>query len=225
MWTAQNAHRHGPAWLATLLLAVSASAPAVPTLAAAGEVVIEKDVAFLGPDQAEKVDLYRPREIPEGRRVPAVVIIHGGGWVGGKRDAARELGIGTTLAENGYVGLSIDYLLSNDAHKVSWPQNLYDCKTAVRWLRKNADRLRVDPDHIGVIGGSAGGHLSAMVAATGPEAKFDPSGPYGEFPPRVQAAVILYGPVEMDKADRPWLGKTRSEDPSLYREVSPLAHL
>src|SRR5437763_1668356 len=83
---------------------------------------------------------------------------------GGQRDAARELGIGTTLAENGYVGLSIDYLLSNDGHRVTWPQNLHDCKTAVRWLRKNADRLRVDPDHIGVIGGSAGGHLSAMVA-------------------------------------------------------------
>src|SRR3954451_4771351 len=122
MWIEQNALRRSPTWLAALLLA--ASGPAGPTFAAEGGVVIEKDISYLGPDRAEKADLYRPREIPEGRRVPAVVIIHGGGWVGGKRDAARELGIGTTLAENGYVGLSIDYLLSDDAHRVAWPQNL-----------------------------------------------------------------------------------------------------
>ena len=154
-----------------------------------------------------------------------MLIIHGGGWTGGDKGAARELGIGTTLAENGYVGLSINYLLSNEAHRVTWPQNLHDCKTAVRWLRKNADRLQIDPDHIGVIGGSAGGHLSAMVATTGPEAKYDPPGPYGEFPTRVQAAVIMYAPIEMNQSDRPWLGKTRAEDPTLYQEVSPLAHL
>jgi acetyl esterase/lipase len=193
--------------------------------ASAGEVVIEKDVDYLGSGRAEKADLYRPKDIPEGQRVPAVVIIHGGGWTGGEKGAARELGIGTTLAENGYVGLSINYLLSDEVHRVTWPQNLHDCKTAVRWLRKNADRLHVDPDHIGVIGGSAGGHLSAMVAATGPEAKYDPPGPYSEYPTRVQAAVIMYAPMEMNLIDRAWLGKTRAEDPALYQEVSPLTHL
>ncbi len=193
--------------------------------ASGGEVVIEKDIDYLGSDRAEKADLYRPKDLPEGARVPAVVIIHGGGWTGGDKGAARELGIGTTLAENGYVGLSINYLLSNEAHRVTWPQNLHDCKTAVRWLRKNADRLHIDADHIGVIGGSAGGHLSAMVATTGPEARYDPPGPYGEFPTRVQAAVIMYAPIEMNQTDRPWLGKTRAEDPGLYQDVSPLTHL
>src|SRR4051812_38028119 len=120
MWPEPSTFRRNATWIAALLFA--ATGPSVPTFAAEGGVVIEKDVAYLGPDRAEKADLYRPREIPDGHRVPAVVIIHGGGWVGGKRDAARELGIGTTLAENGYVGLSIDYLLSNDAHRVAWPQ-------------------------------------------------------------------------------------------------------
>ena len=223
MSIARSALRRCLLWQTACFFA--ATGVTVPWPASGGEVVIEKDVDYLGSDRAEKADLYRPRDIPEGRRVPAVLIIHGGGWTGGEKGAARELGIGTTLAENGFVGLSINYLLSNEAHRVTWPQNLHDCKTAVRWLRKNADRLHVDPDHIGVIGGSAGGHLSAMVAATGPEAKYDPPGPYAEFPTRVQAAVIMYGPMEMNRTDRAWLGKTRAEDPALYQEVSPLTHL
>ena len=225
MSVAHNALRrhlvwHAASFFAATVLTVSGSA-------SGGEVVIEKDIDYLGSGRAEKADLYRPRDIPEGRRVPAVLIIHGGGWVGGDKGAARELGIGTTLAENGYVGLSINYLLSTEAHRVTWPPATprMTAETAVRWLRRNADRLHVDGDHIGVIGGSAGGHLSAMVATTGREARYDPNGPYGEFPTRVQAAVIMYAPIVMNQTDRPWLGKTRSEDPTLYQEVSPLTHL
>ena len=121
---------------------------------------IERNVAYLLEGRAEKADLYLPLEIPKGRRVPAVVIIHGGGFTGGKRDAARELNIGGTLARNGYIGMSIDYVLAAPG-KPTWPQNLHDCKTAVRWLRANAERLQIDPEHIGVIGGSAGGTLAS----------------------------------------------------------------
>src|SRR5580700_9388754 len=110
------------------------------------DIRIQHDVPYLGGARTESADLYLPLEIPQGQRVPAVVIIHGGGFTGGHRDAAREQNIGTTLARNGYVGMSIDYLLA-DLGRPSWPQNLYDCKTAVRWLRANADRLQIDPDH------------------------------------------------------------------------------
>ena len=72
--------------------------------------------------------------------------------------------------------MSIDYLLSRNNRAV-WPTNLWDCKTAVRWLRQNAKELHVDSDHIGVIGGSAGGHLSAMVALTGNNSNLNPPGP------------------------------------------------
>jgi len=157
---------------------------------------IEKDVEYLAPGRVEKCDLYLPAE-QAGKRFPAVVIIHGGGFTGGDKGAAREQNIGNTLALNGYVGMSVNYLLAATG-KPSWPQNLYDCKTAVRWLRKNADRLHVDPAHIGVIGGSAGGHLAAMVGLTGPDAKLDPKEPYGDYSCRVQAAVDLYGPAELD---------------------------
>lgn len=187
---------------------------------------IEKDVDYLGADRKEKADLYLPAEVPKGRRCPGVVIIHGGGWSGGDKGAAREINIGTTLALNGYVGMSINYVLATkESTAATWPQNLHDCKTAVRWLRKNAERLHLDPDHIGVIGGSAGGHLAAMVGVTGPEAGLNPAGPYGEYSCRVQAAVDLYGPtLWFASRDLAMFRKKRSEAPELYRLATPMTH-
>ena len=156
----------------------------------------EPDVAYLLEDRKEKADLYLPITLPQGQRAPAIVIIHGGGWGGGDKRAAREINIGTNLALHGYVGMSINYLLSAGG-SVTWPENLYDCKTAVRWLRANADRLHIDPDHIGVIGGSAGGHLAAMVTLTVPEDGLDPKEPYGEFSCRVSCGVDLYGVADL----------------------------
>ena len=91
-----------------------------------------------------------------------MLIIHGGGWVGGDKGVSREFKIGTTLAKAGYVCASVNYTLERG----NWPQNLFDCKNAVRYLRKNSDNYQVDAKHIGVVGGSAGGHLALMVAYT-----------------------------------------------------------
>jgi acetyl esterase/lipase len=188
------------------------------------DVRFEPDVSYLAEGRKEKADLYLPKVIAKGERVPAVVIIHGGGWAGGDKRALREINIGTNLALNGYLGMSINYVLTKDG-SVTWPQNLHDCKTAVRWLRKNADRLQIDSERIGVIGGSAGGHLAAMVAVTGPADGLDPTGPYGEFSCRVQCAVDLYGPAELlERGDTKMLGKTRAEAPELYRAASPTTY-
>jgi acetyl esterase/lipase len=188
------------------------------------EVRFEPDIAFLAEGRKEKADLYLPAMLPKGQNVPAVVIIHGGGWTGGDKRAAREINIGTNLALRGYVGMSINYALSHDG-KVTWPQYLHDAKTAVRWLRKHADRLQIDSEHIGVIGGSAGGNIAAMLAVTGPADGLDPAGPYGEFSCRVQCAVDLYGPAElMEYHDVKMLGKTRAEAPELYRAASPTTY-
>jgi acetyl esterase/lipase len=193
----------------------------------ANDVRIEKGISYLPPDRAEKADLYLPPKLADGQKYPGVVIIHGGGWTGGKRDAAREINIGTTLAAHGYVCLSIDYLLHDpQSDKSCWPQNLYDCKTAVRWLRANADRLHLDTKHIGVIGGSAGGHLASMVGVTGPADGLDPSGPYGDQSCAVNCVVDLYGPADLsDRNEIAVLRKTRSEAPELYKAFSVVSHL
>jgi len=221
----------------TIILAILLTALAFPLCAAQTNrnlnrlpmmppgVLFEPDVAFLGEGRRERADLYRPARIAEGQRAPAVVIIHGGGWSGGDKRAAREINIGTNLALKGYVGMSINYALSAGG-SVTWPQNLHDCKTAVRWLRKHADRLQVNPDRIGVIGGSAGGHLAAMVAVTVPADGLDPAGPYGEFSCGVQCAVDLYGPADLlARGEAKWLGRTRAEAPELYRVASPTTYV
>lgn len=194
----------------------------LPLALAANDINIEHDVDYLGDDRAEKADLYLPAYAKQNERFPAVLIIHGGGWSSGDKRAAREINIGTTLAQNGYVGMSINYLLANAEHPgPTWPQNLHDCKTAVRWLRANAERLRINPDRIGVIGGSAGGHLAAMVGLTG--ADLDPP---GEGSTRVQCAVDLYGPVLwFENRDISMFRKTRAEAPELYKQADPRTHI
>lgn len=186
---------------------------------------MERAVTYLPAGRDEKADLYFPKTMPAGR-LPAVLIIHGGGFVGGERDAAREINIGSTLALSGYIAMSIDYLLSKN-NKAIWPQNLYDCKTAVRWLRQNAERLQIDPAHIGVIGGSAGGHLAAMVALTGPDDGFEPinDGLDKSISSRVPCGVDLYGPNDLGTwHDVGMLGKKRSEDMEIYKRASPVTY-
>jgi acetyl esterase/lipase len=212
-------------------LSAQSPAPIKPKAAPSNVVIqspdvrVESNIDYLSPDRKEQADLYLPKETADGKKHPGIVIIHGGGWSGGVKDATREKNIGTTLALHGYVCLSINYVLADkDSKNVVWPQNLHDCKTAVRWLRKNAERLNLDADNIGTIGGSAGGHLATMVAVTGPD--LDPAGPYGEYSTKVQCAVDLYGPADLENwKDIAALRKSRKEDPALYKQFSVLTHL
>ena len=98
--------------------------------------------------------------------------------------------------------------------------------TAVRWLRKNADRLQIDPARIGTIGGSAGGHLAAMLAVVDSKDGLDPAGPYPEFSCRVQCAVPMYGAYDFtDRAELSMIGKSREQAPEAYRAASPIHYL
>lgn len=156
-------------------------------------VITQSDVPFLLPEREERLDLYLPADRAAGTCSPGIVIIHGGGWIGGSKSAPREIEIGTTLARAGYVCASIEYRLSEQER---WPTNLFDCKNAVRFLRTQADTYGIDVDNLGVIGGSAGGHLSLLVAYTAGLAALDPptsETPYPGVPDSVKAVVDLYG--------------------------------
>lgn len=216
-----------------------ASAPATkPSLppAPAG-VTILQDVAYLPPDREEKLDLYLPAERSKDVRSPAIVMIHGGGWIGGDKAASREFNMGTTLAKAGYVCASVNYQLNGPKR---WPTNLYDCKNAVRFLRKNADKYQINPDQIGVIGGSAGGHLALMVAYTSHVPELEPPAPYPGISNEVRAVVDMYGITDLltrrktDKngnpVGRPVLNSALMEgsiDESLprWRMASPVFHV
>ncbi len=215
--------------LTTMLLSASAALAETPSTKVQpipDTVRVESDVAYLPEDRKEKADLYFPKVIPQGSRLPVVIIIHGGGFNDGDKAKSREVNYGVNLANHGYVGMSIDYKLRKMQGQVTWPQNLHDAKTAVRWLRKNAERLSIDPDRIGVMGSSAGGNLAAMLAVTRPADGLDPAGPYSEFSSRVQCAIDFYGAVDLMKYhDMKMFAKTREEASELYKKASPISYV
>jgi acetyl esterase/lipase len=135
-----------------------------------------------------KLDVFEPSQPPTpGQLRPAVVQIHGGGWIIGFKDR-QGLPLLRHLAANGWVGFNIDYRLSPWA---TWPDHLVDCKAAVAWVRDHAAEFGVDPSFVAVTGGSAGGHLSAMMALTAGDARYQPG--FEGADTSVQAAVPFYG--------------------------------
>lgn len=126
-------------------------------------VVVERDVQYgQAGDVPLLLDVVRPKEKCEKPR-PVIAFIHGGGWRAGSKSSV----IGNLLpyaASGNYVGVSIEYRLSDVA---IWPAQIHDCKAAIRWIRANAQKYNLDPEKIGVWGGSAGGHLVSMLGVSG----------------------------------------------------------
>jgi len=153
------------------------------------------------------LDLYLPKNVDGA--VPGLVFIHGGGWKSGGKEDYRFYGL--RFAEKGYVVASIQYRLSREAQ---YPAAVHDVKAAVRWMRSEAESVGVDPQHIGVAGGSAGGHLSMMVAYSSDVPELDGDSGHPGVSSRVQCIVDLYGPTDLTTQ----FSRTRSvEDSSLSR--------
>src|SRR4051794_32739527 len=157
-------------------------------------VIFEKDVEYANPDgQHLQLDLARPGS--GAGPFPAVVCIHGGGFRAGTRQGYD--GMIRQLAEHGYVAVTVTYRL---APKYQFPAAVYDCKAAVRWLRANAAKYHVDPDRIGTMGGSAGGHLALFLGVTGGRREFEGEDGNPEQSSRVNCVVSFYGPSDFTQS-------------------------
>jgi len=197
-----------------------------PPLEIPADIPHEEDVAYMEGDRKEKADLYFPMNVPEGQQAPALIVIHGGGFNDGDKRKYRELNFCTNAAKRGYLAMSINYKLRKSQGQVTWPQNLEDAKDAVRWLRLNADRLKIDPERIGAMGGSAGGNVAAMLTLTRPEDGFDDAGSRTNTPARIVCGIDFYGAVDlMTYHDMKMFAKTREEAPELYRKGSPTSYV
>lgn len=167
--------------LAVLMFSLTGTLAAAPTWGPG--VPIEKDLVYGRAGNAElKLDLARPTE--GTGPFPAVVWIHGGGWSMGTRTWGH--GPIQLLAWQGYVAVTISYRF---APEFPWPAQVHDAKAAVRYLRAHAKELNVDPEHIAVMGESAGGHLALMVGLTGPADGLEGDSGSPGFSSRVQAVV------------------------------------
>ncbi|WP_236618017.1 sulfatase-like hydrolase/transferase [Rhodopirellula europaea] len=183
-------------------------------------------------DRTLEMDLYRPKH--SWGTLPAIVCIHGGGWANGTR--ANHGGVAQALAARGYVAATISYRLSGEA---PFPAQIHDCKAAVRFLRANAEEFGIDSDHVGAIGLSAGGHLTALLATSAGVEELEGEGGNANFSSAIQAAVPMGAQTDFlsdrtreisaidgrGKIWRQFLGGTQAEKFDTYRLASPLYHL
>ncbi len=157
------------------------------------DVRVERNVEYSNPDNQH---LQLDVAIPEGSGpFPAVLCIHGGGFRAGTRDGYE--GLIKKLAEHGYVAATVTYRL---APKYQFPAAIYDVKAAVRWMRANAKEYKIDPDRIGVTGGSAGGHLAQFLGVTADQKQFEGDGGNANQSSRVACVVNFYGPSDFTKS-------------------------
>ena len=155
-------------------------------------VVPTMDVEYSNVGQRVAMDIYRPSDDAVH---PAVVLVHGGGFRAGNRQSYTKMA--TRLAEHGYVAATVSYRF---APQFPFPAAVNDVKAAVRFLRANAKQFHVDADHIGALGGSAGGHLVLFLGLTAGVPEFEGDGPNRQFSSRVQAVADYYGPTDFTQS-------------------------
>jgi acetyl esterase/lipase len=171
-----------------------------------------------------KLDVSRP----EGKDgvFPAVILIHGGAWRAGNKSDVR--GLVGAFTKHGYVVVAPQYRF---CPKETFPAQVHDVKAAVRWIKTNAKKYQVDPERVGAMGFSAGGHLALMLGLTGPKDGLEGDVAAGAPDSRVKAVVNYFGPTDLAAKDIPviskplvkdFLGGTPEAKPEAAAKASPL---
>ena len=182
-------------------IVLSAALTAVPCRAADPKplsvpegVTWEPNVEYTNPDEQHlPLDIARPAS-GDGP-FPTILLIHGGGFRAGDRHGYD--GLCLRFAQQGYVAATVEYRL---APKYPFPAAVYDCKAAVRWLRANAGKYHIDPERIGVTGGSAGGCLAQFLGVTNGVKKFEGDGGNPDQSSAVACVVNYFGPSDLTKS-------------------------
>lgn len=188
-----------------------------------------KDIEYSGgaiPGKRGLLDVVLPRE--DGTNRPVLLQIHGGGWVIGQKEE-QGIPLMNHLAARGWVCVAINYPLSP---KATWPEHIIACKRAMKWIRENIAEYGGDPSFIAVTGGSAGGHLAAMVGLTQNAPEYQPG--FEDVDTSVVACVPFYGAYDManllgtkagEREYKHFLKPTifKTEDRSVAESASPLA--
>ena len=185
------------AWLA----ATSPARAQPPRLSAA-----HKDVAYDNTNPAQKLDVYLAES---DKPLPAMVYIHGGGWRAGSKNRIPAW-LMKSVREKLFSVVSVEYRFTDVAPH---PAQVSDCVRAIQFVRHNAAAWKIDPQRIGVTGGSAGGHLSLWVALQNDAANAESSDPVERRSSRVACAVSFAGPTDWSL-----LGKLEHKHPA-YRQL------
>jgi acetyl esterase/lipase len=144
-----------------------------------------RDITYGPAGRRNRLDVYRARDA--SGPCPTLFQIHGGGWTIGQKDQ-QALPLMYHLAARGWVCVAANYRLSPRA---TFPDHLVDVKRALAWTKEHTADIGADPDFIVVTGGSAGGHLAALVALTANDPEYQPG--FEEVDTTVQGCVPFYG--------------------------------
>ena len=191
----------------------AANAKAAHPVPASVRVVRDVEYARYG-ERAVRLDLYLPPASSGRPPWPGVLVVRGGGW---RLTDKEGFGfIAGRLASEGFVAASIEYRSSDEA---KFPAAVHDVKAAVRWLRAHAAEYGVDPDAIGAIGGSAGGHLVTLLAASADAPGLEGEGGHPGTSSRVQAAVAMGCPCTLTTYEGKSLGGFVGEPIEAHRDA------
>lgn len=146
------------------------------------------------------LDLAEPINFGEELR-PAIVLVHGGGWSFGSKQERVFRSMLLDYANQGYVAVSVDYRFNQE---VAFPACIEDTKCAVRWLKANAGKYRIDPERIGAYGHSAGAHIALMLAVSSGNKELEGDGPWQEYSSSIACVVGGATPTEIGNPRNPW---------------------
>ncbi|MFE1625201.1 alpha/beta hydrolase fold domain-containing protein [Brevibacillus reuszeri] len=152
------------------------------------------------------------QEDPPEHPMPAIIYIHGGGWMRGDKAAEGGRSWNARFAKHGFVCVNINHRLSGEA---SFPAQIHDVKAAVRWVRAHAREYSIDPSKIGVWGHSSGGHLASLLGTSASIAELEGTGGNEEVSSEVQAVCTLSGPTDLSKMGG-WHDHPNSPDARLF---------
>ena len=186
----------------------------------------EYDVVYCTMNEVPlKMDIYYPSTIE--RQWPVVLYVHGGGWSQGDKKSVGFMDI-DKMRKAGILIVSVEYRL---APQYKFPAMIEDVKCAVRYLRAHAEKYNLDPERFGAMGGSAGGHLVALLGVTDKAAGFD-VGEYPDYSSRVQAVVTISGladlapPFTMELFfDRMYVFGTYDQHDPIFEKASPVYYV
>jgi acetyl esterase/lipase len=178
------------------------------------------------------LDIYRPRSLPP-QGCPVLLQIHGGAWMMGDK-GSQALPLMYSLASRGWICVAVNYRLSPS---VSFPAHLLDCKSALCWIRENGRSYGMDSNFVAVTGGSAGGHLTALMGLTENQPEYQPGHLLTDT--SVQACIPFYGiydflvRYEQHPNRRVYerfltgrvLHETLKDNPALWDQASPVAQI
>jgi acetyl esterase/lipase len=184
-------------------------------------------IAYAPGGRRFEMDVYHHRDMPSGR--PVLLQVHGGGWTIGTKEQQGQPLV-NHMAARGWVCVTVNYPLSPRAR---WPQHIVALKRAVQWIREHGEQYGAEPSFIAVTGGSAGGHLAAMLALTSGDTSLQPG--FEDVDTAVQACIPHYGVYDftdesgekftkqrLDALIRPVVMARDARYPEDFRAASPL---